>query len=586
MEKKVDTLPPSPPPSVSDYDDSRSTYTVDQPPPAYRKPELPSVKVTKIVAVTLLLVTLIAGLTAVAIVYIQHNLKCTHMTDSMSLQQKTVNELPQSSKLIQDKPNNRQNKQQATKEKVNSKAANPEVGPSDAQDQMKRLNFPIHIDLDDITGKMMEKNQRARLNCVIEKKRSEEIIPRSSKTLQTPFGNLTTDPKFTHITGETMSLTCRGGNDRVAVPMADNPSVNSPSGPILIQIPIQKEAIPIRPSNIQQIRPQSPMARITPLLNIIRQQMQPLLPIQINPLAPPRQQQPQQPPNNARPPPQLIISPSHQVNIQGPFPMNHVGRDSPITQQQSLPQQPPQILENPLHRLLNPIQQVRIPLMPFPQLGIQHIIPHLLEVHKQIQQQRERAEQQRQHKDNSNESHNKMEQRQELDSDEIEMSSEGRPMHENQFMRAESHEPMPNQGRPIPIHEEHMQRLSVPPQPMGHMVPPQPPHFRENQQEPMNGPHHHMPEGHGPVMIRGHPNAEEMARQNNGRHAEQRAGVEIPLDDAPSFHNSQHVIPAEEMMYRNGPPVPFMGRSHNMQPRSSAHPRMKRMAGACSCVCK
>lgn len=60
----------------------------------------------------------------------------------------------------------------------------------------------------------MEKNQRSRMNCVIEKKRAEEVMDHQPKTLRLPFGlNITTDPRFEHVTGERLSIVCESGLD-------------------------------------------------------------------------------------------------------------------------------------------------------------------------------------------------------------------------------------------------------------------------------------------------------------------------------------------------------------------------------------
>lgn len=61
---------------------------------------------------------------------------------------------------------------------------------------------------------LLEKNQRSRMNCVIEKKRAEEVMDHQPKTLRLPFGvNITTDPRFEHVTGERLSIVCESGHD-------------------------------------------------------------------------------------------------------------------------------------------------------------------------------------------------------------------------------------------------------------------------------------------------------------------------------------------------------------------------------------
>jgi hypothetical protein len=50
------------------------------------------------------------------------------------------------------------------------------------------------------------------MNCVIERRRAEEVVDAPSKTVQLPFGlNLTTDPKKQKVTGERMAIICESG---------------------------------------------------------------------------------------------------------------------------------------------------------------------------------------------------------------------------------------------------------------------------------------------------------------------------------------------------------------------------------------
>lgn len=83
---------------------------------------------------------------------------------------------------------------------------------SEDQDQDTiHIKLPLQLDLDDIAGAVM--NQKARMNCVVEKKRAEEVVDHQSKTLRLPFGvNLTTDPRYERVTGERMVIMCESGD--------------------------------------------------------------------------------------------------------------------------------------------------------------------------------------------------------------------------------------------------------------------------------------------------------------------------------------------------------------------------------------
>lgn len=69
------------------------------------------------------------------------------------------------------------------------------------------------MDFDDLAGALMEKNQRSRMNCIVEKKRAEEVVDHQPKTVALPFGvNLTTDPRYERLSGEKMAIFCESGN--------------------------------------------------------------------------------------------------------------------------------------------------------------------------------------------------------------------------------------------------------------------------------------------------------------------------------------------------------------------------------------
>lgn len=76
-----------------------------------------------------------------------------------------------------------------------------------------QIKVPLQLDFDDLAGALMEKNQKSRMNCIVEKKRADQIVDHQPKTVQLPFGlNLTTDPRFERISGERMVIFCESGN--------------------------------------------------------------------------------------------------------------------------------------------------------------------------------------------------------------------------------------------------------------------------------------------------------------------------------------------------------------------------------------
>lgn len=56
---------------------------------------------------------------------------------------------------------------------------------------------------------------RSRMNCIVEKRRAEELVDHQPRNVRLPFGlNLTTDPRLERVTGERMAIFCESGNDQ------------------------------------------------------------------------------------------------------------------------------------------------------------------------------------------------------------------------------------------------------------------------------------------------------------------------------------------------------------------------------------
>lgn len=65
------------------------------------------------------------------------------------------------------------------------------------------------------------------MNCVVEKRRAEEIVDHQPHTIRLPFGvNLTTDPRYEHISGEKMAIYCESGKDQRSVETEHTPHVH------------------------------------------------------------------------------------------------------------------------------------------------------------------------------------------------------------------------------------------------------------------------------------------------------------------------------------------------------------------------
>lgn len=103
---------------------------------------------------------------------------------------------------------------EATENTNNSDDDSDSSSESDEEDRTPiHFKLPLQLDFDDLAGALIEKNQKSRMNCVVEKKKAEEVVDHQSKTVRLPFGlNLTTDPRYERLSGERMAIFCESGN--------------------------------------------------------------------------------------------------------------------------------------------------------------------------------------------------------------------------------------------------------------------------------------------------------------------------------------------------------------------------------------
>ncbi|XP_067135558.1 uncharacterized protein [Centruroides vittatus] len=150
---------------------------------AYKQPGSNSQKLTRIISYTVVTMTVIIGVFVLAGMYIRSQRRECPCT-------------------IQE--NQVYNRQVASIEEEPLNAVASEVVP-------KKLSLPLKLQIDDSAGKMLNKNQKAHVNCIIEKRKASQIISQEPKTLMTPFGNITSDPGMVHLTGEKMIFSCFSG---------------------------------------------------------------------------------------------------------------------------------------------------------------------------------------------------------------------------------------------------------------------------------------------------------------------------------------------------------------------------------------
>ncbi|XP_054164745.1 uncharacterized protein LOC128962399 [Oppia nitens] len=157
--------------------DRRNTLQSDLPPSefqTYQSSE--SLKMAKVISKTLLAITAIISCLVIISIYIQTNNRCS------CGRQKSRNG-PYFEPLV-----------------------------AESEDKEKR-RLPLSIEMAGSAGDLMKKmNTKGHVNCVVERKVTNEIIASEPKMLITPFGNITTDPRLVHLTGEKMVFTCNSAN--------------------------------------------------------------------------------------------------------------------------------------------------------------------------------------------------------------------------------------------------------------------------------------------------------------------------------------------------------------------------------------
>ncbi|XP_054720257.1 uncharacterized protein LOC129229902 [Uloborus diversus] len=176
-----------------DYrNDSNSIVSL---PPAYDKPVSTTLKVARILSLTLVAVTTIVGIMVLVGIYIHQGKQCScGEVDAAS----SMSQQPLSSARIDRMdhgPTYTTGDQEQGGEKVTVN---------------KNLPRPLKLELDAALGTILKdpKNKKAEVNCVAETRKASQVITQDPKMLMTPFGNFSTDPKTVHLMGERMVLSC------------------------------------------------------------------------------------------------------------------------------------------------------------------------------------------------------------------------------------------------------------------------------------------------------------------------------------------------------------------------------------------
>ncbi|KAJ3629908.1 hypothetical protein MTP99_014271 [Tenebrio molitor] len=285
-----------------------------EPPPAYHRSQSSAVQVAKIIAVTVVLVSIVLGSFLLASAYVTANASCRQLQQELELfneaadkfqsplaPEPLIQEEPQSQKRnigtvqkeereknINEIDNNSVDSSENSEDSGNRADSDDESSSSESVEKIPiRIKLPLQLNFDDLAGALIEKNQKSRMNCVVEKKRAEEIVDHQPKTLRLPFGvNLTTDPRYERVSGERMAIFCESGNMENQTPSENEEDEEDAT--IMIQpvmIPIPPQQFPTHMA--QQLRPTSQQHQPHPM-----ETMRPPMPLQMQ-----HEDQNQLPPN-------------------------------------------------------------------------------------------------------------------------------------------------------------------------------------------------------------------------------------------------------------------------------------------------
>ncbi|KAJ8919675.1 hypothetical protein NQ315_006203 [Exocentrus adspersus] len=389
-----------------------------EPPPAYHRPQSSAVQVAKIVAVTVVLVSVVLGSFILASAYVTANASCRQLEQELELLSEAADRFqppPQPEALIQEAPlpvkrhsdplqaeeeapqrdakeietNSIDNDSDSNSDGKSSESSSYESNETEEEERTPiRFKLPLQLDFDDLAGTLIEKNQRSKMNCIVEKKRAEEVVDHQPKTIRLPFGvNLTTDPRFERLSGERMIIICESGHIQKAQPPPQpQPEEEEEEDTIMIQpvmIPIPHSpfqthmAQQMAPVMQQQQEPQMipmrpPMTHIHPM-ETMRPPMPPMMQpqVQIQP-----QSQPQPQPQQSEFPPNPILQHIVQQIIAQKILESEKAREEQQQQQQQ-----PQAQMQELHPVVDIRPQHRFQA---PQPAVEQRIPIPEEVLTQL----------------------------------------------------------------------------------------------------------------------------------------------------------------------------------------------------------
>lgn len=328
-----------------DYAASEVYSTTSEAPPAYKIRQANSVKIARIVAVTVILSSFILGSFMLASTYLQAKQSCDQMQTLDAVLNKELmleamqQELPKAQALIQDNLSadeanlqniDREEKEKKPAEKPQQKKESTESTDNDDEDEPAadgdsdesadmnnnrvRVKMPMELDLSELAHAMLRDNQKSKMNCVVERRRTEEMVDAPSKIMRFPFGmEFNTEPKKQKVTGERIAIFCETGNEPKNEEAEQVRQVLIPIPPIRTFGPITHlpQQMPPQPMMRQMARPIFPI----PLMSH-HQQAQQIPPVPAQMMQAPHPGGPMMRPNFHPQPQPMMHTPQPQPQSQ------------------------------------------------------------------------------------------------------------------------------------------------------------------------------------------------------------------------------------------------------------------------------
>lgn len=107
------------------------------------------------------------------------------------------------------KPNKKDETNPDDVENINAEDSEDESNDVDSEMKRVHIKLPLDFDLSELAHEIMMNNQKSRMNCVVERRRTEEVDDEPKP--MNPFSVFMNEPKKEKVTGERIAIFCESG---------------------------------------------------------------------------------------------------------------------------------------------------------------------------------------------------------------------------------------------------------------------------------------------------------------------------------------------------------------------------------------